>query len=887
MWRLPYDDRLDPAGFGAHDQFWPLVGKHAAATCESCHVGGVFAGTARTCEGCHLADYQATTAPAHAAAGYPTTCETCHAATGGWTPATFDHGRFWPLAGAHRTATCAGCHVDGVFAGTPKDCESCHLGDYQASSRPPHVADGYPKDCETCHSATAWAPASFNHATYWPLLGAHASTTCVGCHAGGVFAGTAKTCDGCHLSDYQTTTDPPHAAAGLSTRCETCHTATGWAPATLDHTLFWPLLGAHKTATCESCHVGGVYEGTPKVCASCHLADYQATTQPAHAATGYPTTCETCHGSVAWTPVTFDHGLFWPLTGWHATVACESCHIGGVFEGTPRTCEGCHLADYVATVDPPHAAAGFSAACETCHGTLEWRPSTYAHDGWPLAGRHATATCDSCHGNGVYAGTPRACVGCHDPDYVASTQPSHVAGGYPKTCETCHGPAAWAPSTFNHAATWPLAGRHATATCESCHVGGVFAGTARTCVGCHLPDYQATTDPEHSAAGFSTSCETCHSAAAWSPSTFDHTAIWPLTGQHAAATCESCHGGGVYAGTPSACVDCHLADYQATVAPDHAASGFPTNCESCHTATGWTPATFDHSAFWPLTGRHATATCESCHEGGVYAGTPTACEGCHLTDYEATTQPAHAEAGFPVTCETCHTATGWTPATFDHATFWPLVGEHATATCESCHGGGVYAGTPTACEGCHLSDYQATTQPAHAAAGFPVTCETCHTATGWTPATFDHAAFWPLTGRHASATCESCHEGGVYAGTPTACVGCHRPDYDTSTNPSHVSLNLSTTCETCHTTTNWDTRTFPGHDTLFPITTGNHRIFACLDCHKVPADWGVFTCTGCHTGEHNLADVADDHREVGNYQATVNTYGLEGACLHCHPDGRN
>ena len=874
-----------------HDTYWPLAGKHQAVACESCHAGGTYAGTERTCEGCHLADYQTTTDPNHAALQFPTACGGCHTASG-WSPAGFTaHDQFWPLQGRHATATCESCHAGGVFAGTPRTCEGCHLADYQTTTAPDHAAAGYPKTCETCHSAAAWAPAAFDHGRFWPLTGKHAAAACDGCHAGGVFAGTPKVCESCHLADYQASTRPAHAAAGYPKACETCHSTAGWAPSSFDHARSWPLAGKHASTTCVACHAGDVFAGTTRNCDGCHHDDFLATRTPPHQAAGFSTSCETCHTATGWTPAAFDHARFWPLTGAHRTATCESCHVGNVFAGTTKACDGCHLADYQATREPPHAVNGYPRTCESCHTTAAWTPAAFDHARfWPLAGKHATTTCESCHVGGVFAGTPRTCEGCHYNDFLGTDAPPHAAAGFSTSCETCHTAAAWTPSSFNHNSVWLLAGRHATAPCESCHVNNVYAGTARTCDGCHLSAYQATTAPSHVAAGFPRTCETCHSASAWTPSTFNHNAFWPLAGKHAAATCESCHIGGVFAGTPRACVACHRPEYQATNNPPHAAAGFPTTCETCHTSTtAWTPATFNHNAFWPLSGKHATATCETCHVGGVFAGTPRTCEGCHLPEYHATTSPTHAAAGFPTTCETCHTSTtAWTPATFNHNAFWPLTGHHATTTCESCHVGGVYAGTPRTCQGCHLPEYQATTSPAHAAAGFPKTCETCHTSTtAWTPATFNHSQFWPLTGQHTATPCESCHAGGVYAGTPTTCVGCHRPDYNASTNPSHVTLNLPTTCETCHTTNNWDTTTFPGHNALFPITTGKHRNFQCQDCHKAPEDWGEFTCTGCHTGEHALARMNNKHSDVGNYQATLNNLGIEPACLHCHPTGQS
>ena len=39
----------------------------------------------------------------------------------------------------------------------------------------------------------------------------------------------------------------------------------------------------------------------------------------------------------------FDHlTTGFELTGSHRDVACESCHTGAVFKGTPRSCVACH-----------------------------------------------------------------------------------------------------------------------------------------------------------------------------------------------------------------------------------------------------------------------------------------------------------------------------------------------------------------------------------------------------------------------------------------------------------------------------------------------------------------------------------------------------------------
>jgi hypothetical protein len=238
---------------------------------------------------------------------------------------------------------------------------------------------------------------------------------------------------------------------------------------------------------------------------------------------------------------------------------------------------------------------------------------------------------------------------------------------------------------------FPLVGTHATQPCASCHKNGVYGGTPRTCVGCHLGKYQTTTNPNHVAAGFPTTCETCHKATdtSWGQGTFNHATVFPLVGTHATQPCASCHKNGVYGGTPRTCVGCHLAKYQATTNPNHVAAGFSTTCETCHKATdtSWGQGTFNHAAVFPLVGVHATQPCASCHKNGVYGGTPRTCVGCHLAKYQATTNPNHIAAGFPTTCETCHKATdtSWGQGTFNHTWFPIVTGRHSGNPCSACH----------------------------------------------------------------------------------------------------------------------------------------------------------------------------------------------------------
>jgi hypothetical protein len=282
------------------------------------------------------------------------------------------------------------------------------------------------------------------------------------------------------------------------------------------------------------------------------------------------------------------------------------------------------------------------------------------------------------------------CVSCHQTQYAGTTNPPHQAAGFPTDCTTCHNTTTWTGATFNHA-TFPLTGGHQAATCQQCHVNGVYRGTPTTCLACHQANYNATTNPPHQSAGFPTDCTTCHNTVTWTGATFNHNASqFPLTGAHLAATCQACHGNGVYDGLPTTCVSCHQSDYAGTNNPPHQAAGFPNTCTTCHTTTTWTGATFNHSTTqFPLTGAHVSTTCQQCHSSGVYDGLPTNCVSCHQSDYAGTTNPNHQTAGFPTDCTSCHTTTRWDGATFNHDGQWFRIysGHHRGrwTTCAQCH----------------------------------------------------------------------------------------------------------------------------------------------------------------------------------------------------------
>jgi hypothetical protein len=115
-----------PSTFNHSSTPFPLTGAHTSVACASCHTVGYTVGqTPNTCYACHKSTYDATTTPAHSAAGFPTTCQTCHSTTN-WTSSTWNHSTYFPIAsGRHSGFNCNECHTNSqnyaVF-----ECILCH-----------------------------------------------------------------------------------------------------------------------------------------------------------------------------------------------------------------------------------------------------------------------------------------------------------------------------------------------------------------------------------------------------------------------------------------------------------------------------------------------------------------------------------------------------------------------------------------------------------------------------------------------------------------------------------------------------------------------------------------------------------------------------------------
>ncbi len=265
------------------------------------------------------------------------------------------------------------------------DCVICHEPEYKAAKNPVHV-DNFPTACGACHSEDAWKPAKkLDHAKVFPLLGVHAKTECSACHTKGYRKGDTPTeCVGCHKQDYDGTTNPVH-VGNISMQCNACHTEDGWKPAKdIDHDKVFPLVDAHATVACASCHKQGYRNGdTPNTCVGCHQADYDRSPYPGHDT--FPTTCQDCHTTKAWKPASGSHpeSRFPIASGRHANIPCNDCHKSAL--GTPNNKN--------------------NTDCINCHtnGSHHTRPGIDSHHqevGGYLTGSSSPNFCLRCHSDG-------------------------------------------------------------------------------------------------------------------------------------------------------------------------------------------------------------------------------------------------------------------------------------------------------------------------------------------------------------------------------------------------------------------------------------------------------------------------------------------------------
>lgn len=590
------------SGAGINHAFFPLQESHNI-DCAQCHIQGQpYNSISQECSSCHLTDYQQAVNPNHSSVGFPTQCNECHDLNPGWRPASFSNhdNQFFPVySGKHKGEweSCTDCHtISNDFS--QFSCIGCHEHNQQDMNEEHSDVSGYAYDsraCFECHPSGDGDKVFDHNTTSFPLTGAHNTIICADCHTSG-YSGTSTACQSCHRQHYNDAANPSHTQLGLSQDCAECHTTNpDWQPATFaQHDNYFVLRGAHQriASNCFDCHEGN-YVNSPNSCFGCHASAYDQTTNPPHQQAQFSTNCEECHSEQAWTPATFDHDQqYFPIySANHAGEwqSCAECHT------TPEnyaifSCIDCHEHNQPDSESQHAGISGYtyaSDACYACHPTGDG-DDAFDHNQttFPLTGAHNTVSCAECHTSG-YTGTSTICADCHTTHYNQSVNPNHLALNIPQACADCHSTQpGWSPASFGiHNNYYLLEGAHQFIAndCVQCHNGN-YNSTPNTCFGCHEQDYNLTNNPPHASAQFPTECLSCHTQSAWTPSTFNHDALYfPIySGEHQREwnLCTDCHTNpNNYA--VFSCIDCHEHN-QADMADEHDdVSGYVWNSNAC------------------------------------------------------------------------------------------------------------------------------------------------------------------------------------------------------------------------------------------------------------------------------------------------------------------
>lgn len=431
-----------------------------------------------------------------------------------------------------------------------------------------------------------------------------------------------------------------------------------------------------------------------------------------------------------------------PLVGVHATTACESCHVGGVFVGTPRACDGCHAVGKRVVATPKSVKHIVTdAPCETCHfNTSTFFGARFNH-GTALPGQ-----CDNCHNGRISTGKPS----------------NHPATIY--SCDNCHRTSAWIPASWNH--------RDTASDCSVCHQA---AGPGRNYNSAtHLPMSMGP-------ATFTGNCKACHTNYYTFLSAF-------YNHSNAGTACQNCHGSGgaAVAGPVATYTGVRFAG-TAGVQSVHAAIGAApfaaATCQSCHRSVAtFLGATYDHSGA-------AAAGCTTCHAGaastyGGYVGKAT-------TQIHTAATTVGILPGVGNGCSVCHSTanfSSWAGARYAHndAAYTTKMG---TGSCAGCHDGTAPPIKPIPVNHTNAFTVGLVTTPSG-----PTSCSACHTSfSSWTQ--MNHAALTMLGG------CKACHDSGKNPGLYFAnmekksnghkgynnatqdCISCHTNQYSRWNHP--------------------------------------------------------------------------------------------------------
>jgi len=327
---------------------------------------------------------------------------------------------------------------------------------------------------------------------------------------------------------------------------------------------------------------------------------------------------------------------------------------------------------------------------------------------------------------------------------------------------------------------------------------------------------------------------------------FDHFRTrFPLVGAHRLTSCESCHRGGSFEGTPTRCSLCHDGSgFSAQTGKDIDHIRSSDDCDDCHLAMAWVPSRVDHGA--------VRGTCFHCHN-----------------DIDAQGKsPGHIVSSSD--CELCHRTTTWLGARFNHSTI--------SAVCISCHNGidaqGKYPGhidSSDNCEDCHNTRNWEDAQFNHS--NITQTCASCHVD----DMAFDHL---PI----GSQDCSECHNTRDWqdaefdhSNITQTCASCHTDDMPRD----HFTIG-SRDCDECHDTTRWSNERFTHPPGDYP---GDHAgNLDCTRCHQAnneSINWPRLDlqpdCAGCHASDFDQ----EEHKRDENGQ--LNTVsGLRNCAGSCH-----
>ncbi|HHO54262.1 MAG TPA: CxxxxCH/CxxCH domain-containing protein [Deltaproteobacteria bacterium] len=800
---------------------------------------------------------------------------------GKWSEQDFDevHANF-PLACAHETATCEGCHAPGKpIEAVDAECIACHE-EARPSSHDPETTNV----CTECHAeqvdTCGWGsasphPSGFDDPELHGLaFNLHDMTEgdCFECHGEELTGNTAGGCDDCHTREGH---------PDWRTECTFCHggveDTTGAPPQDIDNSSTDISLRSHTA------HVSDDGDYRPLPCRDCHL-DHTDVLDPGH---------------------TFD------LTA--AMAEFEFSRGPGsqtVYDGSTCVDNYCHGAgqrhDGVIDDSDPEMS------CESCHATTS---------GWQtMSGLHEThlqesIVCNDCHAAVIDAeggiATPNRHVdGTRDVAFVETTISSENNGG---TCQgVCHGfdhdNTGWGhPPGYDAPDLHGMDAKLQVLECGSCHGEDWTGGVAQGCDDCHAqegnPDWR-------------TDCTYCHggngtgNTGAPPQDIDDNTDEATISfGAHP----EHVAGGGL--GHPAyGCEQCHRTPDRA-LSPGHMIDGSIGVAETDLTAG------LSAEGGWDM----ATSTCSNmyCHgdgrapSGDITDGNgPLDCDSCHAAttnlDQMSGTHETHLSVS-GVTCADCHqpivdasntitepnrhvdgrldldvAATGYDPA---------------SSSCTiSCHGED-HSGYGWL--GPHPDGYDAPEMHGAEALSWVLDCNSCHGA--------------DLQGGSSGQGCDDCH---AQEGSPdwrSDCTFCHGgangdttgappQDLDNQANedlisfkahPEHIDGDIHPAygCETCHgnnAASYSDALTDPGHwidgtsgfaENVFTgLAAGtSYAANTCSNnqCHgdgqvngSQSDGTNALSCNGCHSYDVFLSDLSGTHaRHLGEAGIT---------CADCH-----